>query len=83
MTKSALKTEVEQNYDYFQRNVGRFLKEKPGQYALLRSQKIIGFYPAAGEAYRAGLKRFPDEIFSIQEVTDQPVDLGFMSIAIA
>lgn len=83
MKQSELKTEVEQNYDYFQRNLSGFLKERLGEYALIRSRKIIGFYAGAGEAYRAGLEQFPDEIFSIQEVTEQPVDLGFMSVAVA
>lgn len=83
MKQSDLKKEVEENYDYFQRNLSSFLKEKSGEYALIRSRKIIGFYSGAGEAYRAGLEKFADEIFSIQEVTEQPVDLGFMSIAVA
>jgi hypothetical protein len=76
-----LRTEVDRNYDFFQRNLGSYLKTNGGQYALLRSAEIISFHNTAGEAYRAGLSSYPDEIFSVQEVTDQPVDLGFMSLA--
>ena len=79
---NALSAEVDQNYDYFQRNLSQFLAEYPGKYALLRSQKIVGFYNGPGEAYRAGLTQFPDEIFSCQKVTNQIDDLGLFSIAI-
>lgn len=79
----ALKAEVDRNYDYFQRNLAQFMTKHGGQYALLKSSKAIGFYNGPGEAYRAGLVLYPNEIFSVQEVTDIPVDLGFMSLAFA
>ncbi|MGC1468359.1 MAG: hypothetical protein WA793_03180 [Sphingorhabdus sp.] len=81
--KTELKSEVDRNYDFFQRNLVGYLQEHQGQYALLKEQKLIGFYAGPGEAYRAGLAKFPDEIFSCQKVTDQVDDLGLFSIAIA
>jgi hypothetical protein len=78
-----LKTEVDHNYDFFQRNLSTFLSDHAGQYVLLKDRSVIDFYDGPGDAYRAGLEQYPDEIFSIQEVTDQPVDLGFMSLALA
>jgi hypothetical protein len=78
-----LSLEVDGNYDFFQRNISKFLQEHAGKYALLRGKSVIDFYDNPGTAYRAGLAQYSDEIFSIQEVTDQPVDLGFMSLAIA
>lgn len=77
----ALRLEVDRNYDFLQRNLSKFLKERANQYALLKSAAVIGFYHNPGDAYRAGLALYPDEIFSIQEVTDRPVDLGLMSLA--
>jgi hypothetical protein len=41
--------------------------------------EIIDFFDGAGEAYRTGLSRYPDRLFSIQEVDPEPVDLGFFS----
>jgi hypothetical protein len=76
-----LKTEVDRNYDWFQRNLSRLLAEHAGEYALLKSEAVIGFYDGPGIAYRAGLARFPDALFSIQQVTDEPIELGFMSLA--
>ena len=75
-------TEIDQNFDYFQRNLGRLLAERRGQFALLRAKKIVGFFPGPGEAYRAGLARFPDELFSLQEVEDRPAEMGMMSLAL-
>lgn len=76
-----LKTEVDRNYDFFQRHLSEFLKERAGQYALLKSESVVDFYDGPGEAYRAGLARYPNRVFSIQRVTSEPVDLGFMSLA--
>ena len=74
--------EIDQNFDFFQCNLRRFLKDRRGQFALLRSRKVIGFFDGPGEAFRAGLARFPDEIFSIQEVEDRPAEMGLMSLAL-
>lgn len=78
-----LKIEVDRNYDWFQRNLSLFLDAHRDRYALLKSASVVEFFDAPGEAYRGGLSRYPDRIFSIQQVTDEPVELGFMSIAIA
>lgn len=71
--------EVERNYDAFTRMLGKLLPEHRNQYALMRGGKVIDFFEKPGEANRAGVERFPDQVFSIQEVTDEPIDLGFWS----
>jgi hypothetical protein len=81
--ENLLRAEVDQNYDFFQRNLSGLLENHAGRYALIKSRKIVGFYDGPGIAYRAGLALFADEIFSVQEVTDEPVDLGFWSLGVA
>lgn len=71
--------EIDRNYDAFMRMLGGLLPEHRDEYALMRDGAIIGFFPKPGEAHRAGVERFADGIFSIQEVTDEPIDLGFWS----
>jgi hypothetical protein len=83
MMRDELRIEVDRNYDYFQRNLAVLLKDHSGQYALLKAEKIIAFYDGPGIAYRAGLAQFPEKIFSVQQVTDEPDELGCMSIAVA
>ena len=71
--------EVDRNYDAFNRLLGTLLPEHRNQYALMRDCKIIGFFDKPGDANREAVALFDDQIFSIQEVTDEPVDLGFWS----
>lgn len=73
------KLEVDRNYDAFTRMLSRYLPEYRDQYALMRDGEIVGIYKKPGEAHRAGIERYEDGIFSIQEITDEPIDLGFWS----
>lgn len=70
------KLEIDRNYDFFQRNLKRFLKSNPGEFALLRHRGLVEFFDRPGDAYRAGLARFPDSLFSVQEVRSEPIELG-------
>ncbi len=76
-----LKIEVDRNYDFFQRRLSEFLAEHSGHYVLLKSERVVDFFSGAGDAYRAGLSLYPDRLFSIQKVTDEPVELGLMAVA--
>lgn len=55
------------------------LPDRRGQSALMRDRQVIDFFNRPGLAYSAGHARFGDDRFSIQEVTDEPIDLGFFS----
>ncbi|HEX8655769.1 MAG TPA: hypothetical protein VF693_11170 [Allosphingosinicella sp.] len=73
------KQEVDRNYDIFMRILGSILEEHRDQLALMRDGKIVGYFDTPREALLAAADRFPDGVFSIQEVTDEPIDLGFWS----
>lgn len=79
MTSVVQRLQIDQNYDAFQRTLASILPEHRSEHALMRNREIVGYFASAGDAYRAGLVRFPDGVFSIQEVTDDPVDLGLFS----
>ncbi|MFC3096578.1 hypothetical protein [Alteraurantiacibacter palmitatis] len=81
MSKDRL-CEIDENYDFFQRKLKGLLQRHKGQFALLRHKRIIGYYTGPGDAYRAGLAKFPDQIFSIQEVEDRPAEIGLVSVAL-
>ncbi len=81
MDPKQLKAEVDANYDYFQRNLALLLPDHAGRYVLLRHCSLKGFFERPGDAYRAGCTQFPDELFSIQQVTAEVEDLGFFSHA--
>jgi hypothetical protein len=69
--------EIDHNYDFFQRRLSTLLEDHRGEYALLKNKQIVGLYPGPGEAYRAGLAMFADEVFSIQEVRSEPIEMGY------
>lgn len=79
---SAQQAEVDRNYDFFQRVLAGILPGREGQYALIRHEEIVDWFGKPGDAYRAGLAQFADQIFSIQEATDQPVEIGAVSIVL-
>lgn len=78
---TAIRTEIDSNFDAFQRQLAASLAMHRGEYALLHAGKIIEFFKRPGEALIAGNSRFPDRLFSIQEVCDEPIDLGVWSHA--
>ena len=71
--------QIDQNYDAFVRILGSIIEHHRDKLALMRDGEIVGYYDKPGDANRAGVEMFPDQIFSIQEVTDEPIDLGFWS----
>jgi hypothetical protein len=71
--------EVDRNYDAFVRILTSIIADHRDQLALMRDGKIVGFFQTPREALEAATEQFPDQIFSIQEVTDEPIDLGFWS----
>ena len=79
MDVSRQKLEVDRNYDAFVRQLASILPAHRDQFALMRDGSIVGFFERPGDANRAGVEMFEDQIYSIQEVTDEPIDLGFWS----
>lgn len=79
MDRARQAAEVDRNYDAFVRLLGSILPEHRNQLALMRDGQVLGYFGSPGAANRAGHERFPDGIYSIQEVTDEPIDLGFWS----
>lgn len=77
----SLRGEIEQNFDFFRRNLAGWLGVHEGEYVLLRHATVIDFFESPGEAYRAGLQQFPDDEFSVQRISDEPIELGHMAFA--
>jgi hypothetical protein len=79
MTVKRQRQEVDRNYDAFMRMLGSILPEHRDQLALMRDGRVVDYFDTPREALRAASELFPDGFFSIQEVTDEPIDLGFWS----
>lgn len=82
MDLDRLASEVDCNYDAFVRRLPDLLREHASEFVLLRATEPQGFFASESEALHAGRHRFADGLYSVQEVTDRPVDLGFYSHAV-
>ena len=69
--------EIDRNYDALMRVLSTLLPRHRDEIALMRDGEIVGLYKSVRAANREGMARFPDQIFSLQEVTDEPLDLGY------
>jgi hypothetical protein len=81
MSKKDIQTEIDQNYAFFKQKLPDLLKDNRGRYALLHSKAVVGIYDTIRDAQTTGEKLFPDGVFSVQQITDESVDLGFFSHA--
>lgn len=73
--------EVDRNYEAFQAMLPELVKIHPKRFALLRNKELIACFDTARDAIEAGRVLFDDGIFSIQEISAQPIDLGYFSRA--
>jgi hypothetical protein len=82
MTPKAAREQVDKNYDAFVGMLPSILPVHQNKYALLKDGEVVGFYSTLEDAYMTANRFFPDQPFSVQKVTDMPVDLGFFSHAV-
>lgn len=79
----ARRTAIEQNFAAFQKLLPDLLKSHNGKFVVMREAKVDAVFDTARDAMVYGVKRFPDGLFSVQEVTDKKADLGFFSHAMS
>ena len=82
MTQDAHQRQIEANYAAFQSKLPYLLEEHGREFDLMRNGEIVEFFDTARDTYAAGKKMFEDGLFSVQEVTDVSIDLGFFSHAL-
>lgn len=73
--------EVKANFDAFQKQLPELLKTHPGKFAVIRHGEVVEFFDTLGDAARFGGRMFEDDMYSVQEVTDRRIELGFFSVA--
>jgi len=81
MTSQRQREEVDRNYDAFTNMLPSILEEHRDELALMKDGRIVGYFDTPRGALEAASDRFPDGVFSIQEVTDEPIFLGVWSDA--
>lgn len=76
-----LDTEIDRNLFAFLPRIPELMKEHEGEFAVLRHQQVISIHKRLRDALEDACAAFSDGIYSIQQVTDKPVELGFFSYA--
>lgn len=82
MTKSEKQNAVDRNYEAFKGLLPDMLKEHPGKFVVMRDGEVIETFDTVRDAVVFGTKTYDDGLFSVQEITDTAVDLGFFSHAL-
>ena len=72
-------TELRRNFEEFKKILPTIVDAHESEYALMRNGEILDYYVSASKALKAGIGRFDDELFSVQEVRTNPADFGWFS----
>lgn len=81
-TGKQIQDQIDQNYAAFTALLPDLMKTSAGKWALLRNERIEAVFDTGRDAQLAGEKLFADRLFSVQEVRDRAVDLGWFSHAV-
>jgi len=73
---------LKRNYEAFLKKLPDLLKTHLGKFALVYDGEMVEFFDTAGDAYKFGVSKYGTHVFSIQQITDSPIDLGFFNHAV-
>ena len=71
--------EVDANFQAFEEQLPELLKRYAGKHALMKDCKVVEIFDTDLDAMRAGYRLFEDGIFSVQKISREIIDLGFVS----
>jgi hypothetical protein len=71
--------QVDSNFDAFRSLLPELMRSAPGKFVLMHNGVVIEAHDTSVGAFLAGLDQFGDGEYSVQEVSDQPENLGFYS----
>src|SRR5258708_315217 len=70
------RAEIDRNLEFFLKELPSLLPAHRGKFAIMRHQTIVDFYDTPGDAIKAAKALYPDEIYSVQQVTDSARSTG-------
>lgn len=76
------KTEVSANFEYFKSKLPELTRTHPKKFVLLHHKQIISFFESENDAFNIGMRDYGEGCFSIQQVTDSRIELGYQSYVI-
>jgi hypothetical protein len=74
--------EVDRNYAAFEKLLPTIEVRHHEKFALMKDEKILGYYSTPEDARVAAETFVSDKLYSIQRVTHGAIDLGFFNYAV-
>ncbi len=81
--REAQRAEVVANFAAFEAALPDLLRDRLGWYAVFRHQRLVDFFETFPEALAYCISSYSDRLFSIQEVTDESLNLWWLPDASA
>ena len=79
MEVSKQQLEVNENYETFKDLLPELIKTDVNRFALMSNRQVLACFDTCRDANLAGKYLLNGKLFSIQQVTDKPLDLGSFS----
>lgn len=76
------KKEVDMNYEFFKTKVSELKSDHLNEFALLHHEKINKFFMSEDDAIQIGIEKYGEGNFSVQQVNDNSIELGYQSCVI-
>ena len=80
--KTSHELELEQNFEAFQKLLPELIGPHAGKFVLMRNREQVQVFDSAADALKYAKAQFEDGMYSVQQVTDHVVDLGYFSHAV-
>ena len=74
--------EIDANFEALQKVLPDLLPYEADRWVLMRHGECVDFYNTLRDAETAGRAMYKDRMFSVQQVSDTIVDLGWFSHAV-
>lgn len=71
--------EVDSNYDFFKTQIAQLKNDHLNEFALLHNKKINSFFISEDDAINVGTEKYGEGNFSVQQVNDNSIELGYQS----
>ena len=72
---------IDENYEAFSQLLPELMKQHAGRFVVMRSAQPQGFFDTSRDALIHASRTYEDSLFSVQEITQKPIDLGWFSYA--
>ena len=70
------RTDVFQNYHAFVADLPRLLTDHAGRFALYHDRKLVKVFDTLSLALSYGDRTYGDQIFSVQKIIGEPLEIG-------